>query len=123
MTAKPTRGVEWFLVETHNWGKTVAFWKALGYEIEFETDHNSGQLRHPAGGAYLFIAEVPQDVPVSFQPVLHAESTDGFQPPAAGSVEQPFKEQHWGVYEMMLRDPDDRRVSIQVPIRSNVASA
>lgn len=123
MTTLPTRGVDWILVETHNWGKTVAFWKSLGYELEFETDHNSGQLRHPGGGPYLFIAEVPEDVPVAFQPVVNIESTEAFQPPAAGSVEYPFKEQHWGVYEMLLRDPDGRRVSIQAPIRSNVTSA
>lgn len=45
-----TRGIEGLLIETHNWGKTVAFWKSLGYEVEFETDHHSGKLRHPGGG-------------------------------------------------------------------------
>jgi hypothetical protein len=25
-------GIEGWLIETHNWGKTVAFWKGLGYE-------------------------------------------------------------------------------------------
>jgi hypothetical protein len=44
-----TEGIEGWLIETHNGGKTVAFWQGLGYELEFETDHNSGQLRHPAG--------------------------------------------------------------------------
>src|SRR5215471_445420 len=57
--ATATRGIEMVLIETHNWGKTVAFWKSLGYELEFETDHHSGQLRHPAGGPALFIAERP----------------------------------------------------------------
>lgn len=56
-----TKGIEGLLIETHNWGKAVAFWKSLGYEIEFETDHRSGQLRHPAGGPYLFIAERPRE--------------------------------------------------------------
>jgi hypothetical protein len=71
----------------------------------------------------LFVAEVPADAPTSFQPMLTAENTDEFQAPTAGSVEQPFVEQHWGVYEMMLRDPDNRRVSVQVPIRSKAHSA
>ena len=44
-----TDGVEVVLIETHNCGKTVAFWKALGYDLEFETDHHSGRLRHPSG--------------------------------------------------------------------------
>ena len=52
-------GIEGLLVETHNWGKTVAFWQGLGYELEFETDHHSGQLRHPRGGPYIFVAERP----------------------------------------------------------------
>ena len=38
-----TEGIEGWLLETHNWGKTVAFWKGLGYELEFETDHHSGR--------------------------------------------------------------------------------
>ncbi|MBV8717055.1 MAG: VOC family protein [Chloroflexi bacterium] len=123
MTTAPTRGVEGILVETHNWGKSVAFWKALGYELEFETDHHSGQLRHPGGGPYLFVAEVPESVPVAFLPMLSADSTEQFQPPSAGTVEQPFVEQHWGVHEMMLRDPDNRRVSVQVPIRSETPTS
>jgi hypothetical protein len=45
-----TKGIKEVLVETHNWGTTVAFWKDLGYELEFETDHHSGRLRHPSGG-------------------------------------------------------------------------
>ena len=55
-----TRGLEGLVFETHNWGKSVAFWQALGYELEFETDHHSGQLRHPAGGPYIFLAERPE---------------------------------------------------------------
>ena len=54
-----TDGIKGLLIETHNWGKTVAFWTALGYELEFETDHLSGQLRHPHGGPFLFVAERP----------------------------------------------------------------
>ncbi len=46
-----TEGIDDILVETHNWGKTVAFWKDLGYELEFETDHHSGRLRQPAAEA------------------------------------------------------------------------
>ena len=56
-----TQGIEGWLIETHNWGKTVAFWKGFGYELEFETDHNSGQLRHPAGG---LTTSLPSDPPL-----------------------------------------------------------
>ena len=55
-----TEGIEAVFLETHNWGKSAKFFQALGYEIEFETDHNSGQLRN-GDGPYVFIAEVPED--------------------------------------------------------------
>ena len=32
----------------------------LGFELEFETDHNSGQLRN-GNGPYVFVAEIPPD--------------------------------------------------------------
>jgi hypothetical protein len=44
-----TTGIEAVFLEPHNWGKTVKFFQALGYELEFETDHNSGQLRNGDG--------------------------------------------------------------------------
>jgi hypothetical protein len=58
-----TKGIDGILIETHNWGSTVAFWRDLGYELKFETDHNSGRLRHPRGGPYIFVAERPHDHP------------------------------------------------------------
>ena len=47
------------LIETHNWDSIVAFWQDLGYQLEFETDHHSGRLRHPSGGPSIFVAERP----------------------------------------------------------------
>ena len=83
MTHAPTtRGIEGLLIETHNWGKSVAFWQGLGYVLEFETDHNSGQLRHPTGGPYLFIAEVPESASVSWQPMLGLDDAARFTPPS-----------------------------------------
>ena len=41
-----TAGIEGLSIETR-WGKTVALWQGLGYVLEFETDHNPGQLSHP----------------------------------------------------------------------------
>jgi hypothetical protein len=122
MTMTSTRGVEGLLIETHNWGKSVAFWQALGYELEFETDHHSGQLRNPAGGPYLFIAEVPAEHDAQIQPMLGLDSADGFEPPSSATIERPFAAQHWGVMEMMLRDPDGRRVSLQAPLPKEVSA-
>ncbi len=55
-----TEGIEAVFLETHNWGRSAKFFQALGFELEFETDHDSGQLRN-GDGPYVFIAEVPED--------------------------------------------------------------
>ncbi|HEV8297572.1 MAG TPA: hypothetical protein VGQ20_09750 [Acidimicrobiales bacterium] len=113
-------GVEGLLIETHNWGKSVAFWQALGFKLEFETDHHSGQLRHPDGGPYIFLAERPAGHELELQPVLTVRDAGRFDVPASGTVDQPFVAQHWGVVEMLLRDPDGRRLSVQAPLPEGV---
>jgi hypothetical protein len=111
-----TSGIGGLVVETHNWGSAVAFWQALGFELEFETDHHSGQLRHPAGGPWVFVAEHPQANPPEMYPVVIAEAAATFEAPTAGSVEESFAERHWNVMEAVLRDPDGRHVSVQAPL-------
>jgi hypothetical protein len=54
-----TEGIEAVYLETHNWGKSAKFFQKLGYTLDFETDHNSGQLSN-GDGPYIFVAEVPQ---------------------------------------------------------------
>jgi hypothetical protein len=44
-----TEGIEAVFLETHNWDKSAKFFQGLGFEIEFATDHNSGQLRNGDG--------------------------------------------------------------------------
>ena len=109
-------GIEGIIVETRNWGRTVAFWQALGYRVEFETGRNSGRLEHPDGGVYLFVVERPDGPDPQFQPLVRADDADGFEPPRAGTVEHPFTGRPWGSAEMLLRDPDGRPVSVQVPL-------
>ena len=111
-----TTGVEGLIIQTCNWGKTVAFWQALGYQVEFETGRNSGRLEHPAGGPYLFVVERPGSQDPEIQPLVGTSDADGFQPPPAGTVEHPFTGRHWGAAEMLLRDPDGRHISIQAPL-------
>ena len=110
-----TDGIGGFVVETHNWGKSVAFWQAMGFEIEFETDRNSGRLRHPAGGPYLFVHEVPEQETAELVPLIPVEDADAFDPPSSGTVERPFTPQRWGALEMLLADPDGHRLSVQAP--------
>jgi hypothetical protein len=111
-----TNGIDVLLLETHNWGKSVAFWKSLGYELEFETDHHSGQLRHPSGGPRLFIAERAPEHVLRIVPGLSVASAAAFTPPTSGGVLRPFIEEHWGAMQLLLADPDGREVAIEAPL-------
>jgi hypothetical protein len=114
------RGIEGLLVETRNWGKTVAFWQQLGYQLDFATDHNSGRLSHPAGGPYVFVAERLDGPEVEMHPIVGVDDATTFTAPDAGRVEHEFEPRHWDVVEMMLLDPDARRVSVQAPLPEGV---
>lgn len=116
-----TEGIQGLVIETHNWGATVAFWQGLGYELQFESDHHSGQLAHPSGGPFVFVAERPESQELETYPVVHSPDSATFEPPAGAPVEKPFTPEHWGVVEMMLRDPDGRHVSVQAPLPDGVA--
>jgi hypothetical protein len=53
-----TDGIEAVFLTTHNWGKAARFFQGLGFELEFATDHDSGQLRNGAG-PYLSLPKYP----------------------------------------------------------------
>ncbi|MFE7356605.1 VOC family protein [Streptomyces sp. NPDC057543] len=109
-----TEGIEAVFMETHNWGKAARFFQALGYELEFETDHSSGQLRN-GDGPSLFIAEVPADRQPQMQLVLKVADADAFRPDSAVEVVTPFEDTHFGTRLMTVRDPDGRLWSLQAP--------
>ena len=109
-----TEGIEAVFVETHNWGKAAKFFQGLGYELDFATDHNSGQLRN-GDGPYLFIAEVPEDREPQARIVLKVPDAAGFRPGPAVEVVTPFEDTHYGTKEMTVRDPDGRLWSLQAP--------
>jgi hypothetical protein len=113
-------GFQGLYVETHNWGKTVRFWQDLGFVLEFETDHHSGQLRHPDGGPYVFVAERPESHELERYPILLADDATAFEPPGSATVDEPFTPRHWGMVELMLRDPDGRTMSVQAPLPDGV---
>jgi uncharacterized glyoxalase superfamily protein PhnB len=106
-----TEGIEAVFLETHNWGKAAKFFQTLGFELEFSTDHNSGQLRS-GSGPYIFIAEVPEDRETGMQVVLKvAEASTA----PAVEVVTPFADTHFGTREMTVRDPDGRIWTLQAP--------
>ena len=109
-----TEGIEAVFLTTHNWGKAAKFFQALGFTLEFETDHNSGQLRNGAG-PYLFIAEVPENQKPDMRVVLKVHDADTFRAEPIVDVATPFEATHWGTREMSVRDPDGRMWSLQAP--------
>jgi hypothetical protein len=95
-------------------GKSAKFFQGLGYEIEFATDHNSGQLRR-GDGPYLFIAEVPETEPARRHLVLGVADADTFELDASVEVVSEWEDTHWGTRLMTVRDPDGREWKLQAP--------
>jgi hypothetical protein len=112
-----TEGIEAVFLETHNWGKAARFFQALGYQLEFTTDHNSGQLRN-GNGPSVFIAEVPEQREPQVQIVLKVPAAEAFQAGPDVEVVTPFEETHFGTTMMTVRDPDGRLWSLQAPAKS-----
>jgi uncharacterized glyoxalase superfamily protein PhnB len=111
-----TDGIEAVFLETHNWGKAAKFFQALGFDLEFSTDHNSGQLRHGSGPS-VFIAEIPADRQPGMQIVLKVPDADAFRPEPGVEVVTPFEDTHYGTREMTIRDPDGRLWTLQAPVK------
>jgi len=109
-----TEGIEAVFLETHNWGASARFFQALGFQVEFETDHSSGVLRN-GDGPYVFVAEVPADREPTAQVVLKVADADAFRPDPVVDVVQPFEDTHYGTREMIVRDPDGRIWNLQAP--------
>jgi len=109
-----TDGIEAVFLETHNWGKSAKFFQTLGYEIEFATDHNSGQLRN-GDGPWLFLAEVPETQEPRTQIVFKVPDAEAFQADDIVEVVTPFAETHYGTREMTVRDPDGRTWTLSAP--------
>jgi uncharacterized glyoxalase superfamily protein PhnB len=107
-----TDGIEAVYLETHNWGKSARFFQKLGYTVEFETDHNSGQLRN-GDGPFLFIVEVPATREPGISLVLAVADEDAVQLDDV-EVVTPFETKHWGAREMTIRDPDGRTWQLHV---------
>jgi hypothetical protein len=111
-----TEGIEAVFLTTHNWGRAAKFFQELGYELEFDTGHSSGQLRN-GEGPYLFIAEVPADHETDTRIVFKVADADAFKADPVVEVITPFEETHFGTREMTVRDPDGRLWSLQAPAK------
>jgi len=115
-----TEGIQGVLVETRNYGATAAFWRSLGFENLFETDHGSGQWQHPSGGPYVFIAERQDGDELQTHLILTVADAMTFAPVRTPDYARPFEPQHWGVVEAIVLDPDGREVALQAPLPDGV---
>jgi catechol 2,3-dioxygenase-like lactoylglutathione lyase family enzyme len=106
----PADKVHHIYIETHNWGKSVAFWRALGFELDDDRG-TSGMLRPSDGGPYIYLAEVPADRKPAVE--LYLSVTDETAPGLPAEVVAPFAATHWGTREMAVRDPDGRLVKLE----------
>jgi hypothetical protein len=109
-----TNGIQSLYVETHNWGKAVAFWQALGFQLEFETDHHSGQLR-AQNGTSVFVAEQSLDDPLGMCIYLSAPDPTA-TPGAPAETVRGYTATHWGTQVMTVRDPDGRLFHLEAPV-------
>jgi uncharacterized glyoxalase superfamily protein PhnB len=107
-----TTGIEAVFLTTHNWGKAAKFFQSLGFSLDFETDHSSGQLRN-GDGPYLFIAEVPEDQDPQVQLVLKLADAEAVIADPGIEVVSPLEDTHYGTREMVVRDPDGRTWTLQ----------
>ncbi|MEV0355217.1 VOC family protein [Nocardia sp. NPDC050697] len=108
-----TDGIEAVFLETHNWGRMAKFLQGVGFTLEFETDHNSGQFRG-GDGPSVFVAEVPESSPTGLRLVLKADGTE--RPGEGVEVLTDFEPTHYGTSEMTVRDPDGRVWNLQAPL-------
>ncbi|MFF4987970.1 VOC family protein [Streptosporangium saharense] len=111
-----TTGVEAVFLETHNWGRAARFLQALGFELEVSTGDGSGVFRN-GGGAFLVVAEVPEDREPGVQVALRVPDADAFHAGPDVEVVTPFEDTHYGTREMTVRDPDGRLWSLQAPVK------
>jgi uncharacterized glyoxalase superfamily protein PhnB len=110
-----TDGIEAVFLETHNWGKAARFFQKLGYTVEFETSHNSGQLRN-GDSPLLFISEVPESAPTRRNVVLAVADADALELDDSVEVVAQWEDTHWGTRLMTIRDPDGREWQLQAPL-------
>jgi catechol 2,3-dioxygenase-like lactoylglutathione lyase family enzyme len=108
-----TQGLDHLYVETHNWGKSVAFWESLGFHLDFETDHHSGQLVAPNDTRIFLAEQSPQDPPGLdiYLSVARASTV----PPDNVTIVFDWTDTHWGTQVMTVRDPDGRLFRLEAP--------
>ena len=116
MTNSATTGFDHVYVETHDWERSLEFWQRLGFELEYDTGHQSGALRHPAGGPTVFLAQQSLENPVTTE--IYLGATADYVIPDGVDVVSPFFDTHWGTKVAIIRDPDGHHFRLTAPKES-----
>jgi len=112
-TTVTTQGFGHLYLETHDWDRSLAFWQAPGFHLDFETDHHSGQLVGPHDSR-IFLAEQPQEDPTGMDVYLGMAEAAAPDPEAVDVVFD-WTATHWGTQVMTVRDPDGRLFRLEAP--------
>jgi len=104
-------GIEYLYLETRNWGKSVRFWQALGFELVLDLGH-SGRLEPSGGGCGVFLQEVSPETPLAQGVYLRDARPDTAGELGVEMVGEPI-ETHWGTRLQTVRDPDGREFILQ----------
>jgi catechol 2,3-dioxygenase-like lactoylglutathione lyase family enzyme len=107
-----TRGIGHLYIETHDWAASRAFWEGLGFTLEYDTGHGSGQFV-AANGTRLFVAEQSPEDPVATSIYLSVDDADAST--TSASVVFPWAKTHWGTQVMSVRDLDGRLIRLESP--------
>ena len=117
-----TQGIEGLYIETHNWGKTVAFWQAMGYELDVRDGSRFRSADPSLRWPLLVRRRATASKSLETYPIVRTDDASTFTSPTGAAIDKPFTPEHWGVVEMQVVDPDGRHVSVQAPLPEGVAA-
>ena len=98
-------GIHHLVVTTHHYEATVAYWRDLGFTVDFETGHGSAKLDPPTPGPYVFVDTADSHEEPRIQVYLDVDRRAGIAGDWAAT--------HWGTFVLAHPDPDDRIVWLQ----------
>lgn len=104
-------GVHHIYVETHNWGKSVAFWRALGFELDEQLERSA--ILRSGNGPYVYLAEIDPGREAVMELYVGLDEPAKFDPGTAVQIVKPFETTHWGASVMEVRDPDGRLLKLE----------
>jgi catechol 2,3-dioxygenase-like lactoylglutathione lyase family enzyme len=111
-------GIHHLYVETKDWNRSVAFWKALGFlpvEGWGGGDAPDGILApEEQPMPYVFLREVPTgNDPLAFEVVLTAPDLDAVANAEGVVVDRARHASGWGPELLLVRDPDGRVLTVR----------